>query len=241
MTAAALPTKAGRASGPVPRDRFAPLQVIAVAVIALVIVSPLLLLFVASLKPDRFQILQNMGSFRAFTVSNPTLHNTADSDFETAMTLPRRLLWQDGRLSTPPIAAVDTLRIGAPVDLAPAGRVQLEEGLAELALDLQPGRPFVISFDHPTHEMQLTYDGQILAFLFEPPGNRIVPGYRAALPDLSTVQVFVDVGLIEIYADGGRACCTKRFDSPVPVDALWLGEDAEVHSGNVWRLRGKAR
>ena len=78
MTAAALPTKAGRASGPVPRDRFAPLQVIAVAVIGLVIVSPLLLLFVASLKPDRFQILQDMGSFRAFMVSNPTLHNFAE-------------------------------------------------------------------------------------------------------------------------------------------------------------------
>ena len=78
MTAAALPTKTGRASGPVPRDRFAPLQVIAVALIALVIVSPLLLLFVASLKPDRFQILQDMGSFRAFMVSNPTLHNFAE-------------------------------------------------------------------------------------------------------------------------------------------------------------------
>ena len=166
---------------------------------------------------------------------------TADRDFETAMTLPRRLLWQDGRLSTPPIAAVETLRIGAPVDLAPGGRVQLDDGLAELALDLQPGHPFVISFDHPTHEMQLTYDGQILEFVFEPPGNRIVPGYRTALPDLSSIRVFIDVGLIEIYADDGRACCTKRFDSSVPVDALWLGEGAEVRSGKVWRLRSKAR
>ncbi len=87
--------------------------------------------------------------------------------------------------------------------------------------------------------MQLTYDGQTLEFVFEPPGNRIVPGYRAALPGLSSVRVFVDVGLIEIYADGGRACCTKRFDSPVPVDAVGLGEDAEVRSGKVWRLRSK--
>lgn len=50
----------------------------AVAVIALVIVSPLFLLVVASLKPDRFQILADMGSFRAFWVSDPSLQNYRD-------------------------------------------------------------------------------------------------------------------------------------------------------------------
>ena len=44
-------------------------------IVALVIVSPLFLLVVASLKDDRFQILADMGSFRAFWVSNPTLNN----------------------------------------------------------------------------------------------------------------------------------------------------------------------
>ena len=58
-----------------PRNRLGAVQVIAVAIIAFVIVSPLILLFVASLKPDRFQILQDMGSFRAFVVTNPTLRN----------------------------------------------------------------------------------------------------------------------------------------------------------------------
>ena len=42
------------------------------------IVSPLFLLIVASLKPDRFQILAEMGSFKAFWVTNPTLKNYAD-------------------------------------------------------------------------------------------------------------------------------------------------------------------
>ncbi|WP_427024911.1 carbohydrate ABC transporter permease [Aureimonas ureilytica] len=51
---------------------------VSVAIIALVVVSPLILLGVASLKPDRFQILADMGSFRAFTVSDPSLQNYRD-------------------------------------------------------------------------------------------------------------------------------------------------------------------
>ena len=42
------------------------------------VVSPLFLLVVASLKPDRFQILAEMGSFKAFWVDNPTLQNYRD-------------------------------------------------------------------------------------------------------------------------------------------------------------------
>ncbi len=54
------------------------IQTVSIFIIALVIVSPLLLLVVASLKDDRFQILADMGSFRAFWVSNPTLSNYAE-------------------------------------------------------------------------------------------------------------------------------------------------------------------
>jgi multiple sugar transport system permease protein len=54
------------------------IQTASIFVIALVIISPLLLLVVASLKDDRFQILADMGSFRAFWVSNPTLSNYAE-------------------------------------------------------------------------------------------------------------------------------------------------------------------
>lgn len=51
------------------------IQTVCIFIVALVIVSPLFLLVVASLKDDRFQILADMGSFRAFWVSNPTLNN----------------------------------------------------------------------------------------------------------------------------------------------------------------------
>lgn len=50
-------------------------QAACVFIIALVIVSPLLMLVIASLKDDRFQILADMGTFRAFWVGEPTLQN----------------------------------------------------------------------------------------------------------------------------------------------------------------------
>ncbi|MBB3407560.1 multiple sugar transport system permease protein [Rhizobium sp. BK316] len=50
-------------------------QSLCILVIALVIISPLFMLLIASLKDDRFRILADMGSFRAFWVSDPTLSN----------------------------------------------------------------------------------------------------------------------------------------------------------------------
>ena len=77
MTAATL-TSAAEPARARAQSSLGAAQVIAVALIALVIVSPLILLFVASLKPDRFQILQDMGSFRAFVVTNPTWRNFSE-------------------------------------------------------------------------------------------------------------------------------------------------------------------
>ena len=51
------------------------IQIASVAIVALVVISPLLMLLVASLKDDRFQIIADMGSFRAFWVDNPSLNN----------------------------------------------------------------------------------------------------------------------------------------------------------------------
>ena len=161
----------------------------------------------------------------------------ADRDFESAMTLPRRLLWQDGHLLTPPIDSVETLRIGRSVALEPGGRVPLAGGLAEIALRIEPGTPFLLTLDHPTHELALSYDGRALEFHYEPPGNRSVPRYRADIPVLAGVRVFVDVGLIEVYADGGRTCCTKRIESSSPVEAISLARGCMTQAAQVWTLR----
>jgi multiple sugar transport system permease protein len=50
-------------------------QAVCIFIIALAVISPLFMLLIASLKDDRFQILADMGSFRAFWVSDPTLAN----------------------------------------------------------------------------------------------------------------------------------------------------------------------
>ncbi len=79
MTTLSQPA-AATASSPkdLPRDWASIIKFVAVLILALVIISPLIVLVVGSLKPDRFQILADMGSFRAFWVSEPTLQNFRD-------------------------------------------------------------------------------------------------------------------------------------------------------------------
>jgi multiple sugar transport system permease protein len=50
-------------------------QLICMTIVALVMVSPLLLLLAGSLKDDRFQFLAELGTWRAFWVSNPSVSN----------------------------------------------------------------------------------------------------------------------------------------------------------------------
>ena len=162
---------------------------------------------------------------------------SADRNFESAMTLPRRLLWRDGHFLTPPIAAVETLRSGPPVDISADRPMPLLDGQAEIELHLTSGQPFALVLDHPTHELMLTYSGETLEFHYEPPGHRVVPSYRAVCPNLRTLRLFVDVGLVEIYADDGRACCTKRIDSAAPVAAVRFTAATPLRSARMWALR----
>ena len=159
----------------------------------------------------------------------------ADRDFESAMTLPRRLLWRHGQLLTPPIAAVDGLRCGPPRLLEAAATFALTDGLAEIALELSPDATFALEFGQPTHAMTLTYDGDVLELHCAPVGG--VPRYHASCGGMQTLRVFVDVGLIEIFADGGRACCTKRIDSSLPIGTVRLVGNAGVASAKLWPLR----
>jgi multiple sugar transport system permease protein len=68
------------AEAPLPgeSDKLPIIKLVSIAIITFVIVSPLFLLVVASLKPDRFQILGEMGSFKAFWVTDPSLQNYRD-------------------------------------------------------------------------------------------------------------------------------------------------------------------
>jgi len=163
-----------------------------------------------------------------------------DRDFPSAMTFPRRFVWQDGQLRMPPVEGVKALRTGVATEaLAGAGSVPLARGLGEIEIELAtPGAPFRLDFAHPDHGIALVYDGAVLELMFDPPGNRVVPRYLTSTTTLKTVRIFVDVGLIEIYADDGLQCATKRLDSDQPISAIELHVDpAIVQTAKLWNLR----
>ena len=162
-----------------------------------------------------------------------------DRDFPSAMAFPRRLVWRNGRLETPPVATVAELRAGELAGEAQSlgAGVALPEGLAEIEIELaSPGAPFRLDLDHPTHRLAIVCDGSSLELLFEPPGARVVPRYATPVEGLKHLRVFVDVGLVEIYADDGRWCGTKRIDSDEPVTRARLAS-GEAAGARVYRLR----
>ncbi len=57
---------------------FKRIKLIALLIGALLVTAPLILLFVSSLKDDRYQIIAELGSFKAFFVTNPTLNNFSE-------------------------------------------------------------------------------------------------------------------------------------------------------------------
>lgn len=152
-----------------------------------------------------------------------------EGNFPTAMTLPRALVWRDGALATPPIPETRTLRQAVLADEASvfADGIALDDGTAELQLHWQrPGVPFRLDFEHPELALALSYDGSELRLHYATPDGAEHPRYGTAPVSLASVQVFVDVGVIEVYADDGRWCITKRLASEQGVRSVRLATDA---------------
>ncbi len=163
-----------------------------------------------------------------------------ERDFPSAMTFPRRLVWKDGQLSTPPIHAVTALRLGEPAVALPstATPVPLRDGLAEIEIALgAEGEPFELAFAHSTFGLSLGYDGATLELHFKPPGSRPSPRYFIENIAPKTLRIFVDVGLVEIYIDDGRWCITKRIDSDDPITAVSLKAADGVATAILFNLR----
>jgi beta-fructofuranosidase len=156
------------------------------------------------------------------------------------MTFPRRLLWKEGELLTPPVEGVAALRDGLVQDGLPGADavVGIAGGLAEIEIGLvTPGAPFRLDFDHPTHGLALVYDGASLELLIEPPGHRVIPRYVTKASLLRRLTIYVDVGLIEVFADGGRLCGTKRIDSDDAVTSFRVSDAAGIGALRAWKLR----
>lgn len=159
-------------------------------------------------------------------------------DFPSAMTFVRRLIWKDGALLMPPIESVAALRAAELTGDLSRG-VALPDGLAEVAFDA--GRaPFRLTLEHEDTPMALVHDGRTLELTAG--RNRQRTPWAAETGPLADIRVFVDVGLIEIYADGGRWCGTRRVDSDRPVSAVRLDADpATITDARVWQLRPQGR
>jgi len=161
-------------------------------------------------------------------------------DFPTAMTLPRRLLYKDGALLTPPVEAVDGLR-RQPLDASPltsGETIDLHDGAIEIVLDLRlPGAAFDLSFDHPDAELGLRLDGEGLSIVYDAQNGREPPRYIAAGARPSTLRIFLDKGSIEIFADDGRWVGTKRLPGVGGVrSARLVSGGNQIAAASIWRL-----
>ena len=58
-------------------------------ILGLLIITPIFLMFISSLKDDRYEIMKVMGSLKAFIVTKPTLHNFKEVLFESVQNFGR--------------------------------------------------------------------------------------------------------------------------------------------------------
>ena len=60
--------------------------------LALIIITPIFLMFISALKDDRYEIMKDMGSLKAFVVLHPTLHNFHEILFESVQDFARSFI-----------------------------------------------------------------------------------------------------------------------------------------------------
>ena len=142
----------------------------------------------------------------------------------------------------PPVESVFELRgrlVASEAEALMRG-VALPDGLAEIAFTVaRRGAPFRLELSLAGGSLALTYDGADLEFTVAPaPARARMSSSKVKGVTLSDVRLFVDVGLIEIFADGGRWCGVKRVDSDEPITAARLvTEPGVLMTAEVWALR----
>lgn len=163
---------------------------------------------------------------------------TRKDDFPTAMTLPRRVLFDGEAVLTPPVAAVETLRQTLLDDaaLAAGKTVPLGNGAVEILLDLpEPGAAVDLAFDHPDVTLGVRLDGDGLAIVFDAGTGKTPPRYIAAGAKPREVRIFLDAGSIEVFADNGRWTGTKRIPGFAAARSATLS--GTVTAAKIWQLK----
>lgn len=156
---------------------------------------------------------------------------TREEDCLTTMTLPRRLEWRGDHVATPPLVEAEALRGPALGRFSNVETIALPEGLAEIVLELAPEGDVSIHFDG---DLAFTVTDAAMSLDFDPGEN--APIHRVdARP--ARLRIFVDAGIVEIYADDGRWCFTKRLDGWARVGSLRVTGREHLRSGEVFGLR----
>ncbi|TXI05711.1 MAG: glycoside hydrolase family 32 protein [Rhizobium sp.] len=162
-------------------------------------------------------------------------------DFPTAMTLPRRVLWNGEAVLTPPVEGVEGLRAVLLDDQRLAGddRLEFENGAIEIELDLSvAGGAFELLFEHPEIDLGVRLGADGLEILFDRRDGKASPRYLAAGARPSQLRIFLDAGSIEVFADNGRWTGSKRLPGFAEVRAARLSAaEGTVLSARAWQLK----
>ena len=157
------------------------------------------------------------------------------ADFPTWMTLPRRLIWRNNVLLTPPVETATPAR-RAEIDVERSGATAVPSGIFEFELTLaRSGAPFVIRLTHPERNLAVVGDGRSLEVIDHPIGETPRIRYRIADAAPTRLRLFVDRGGVEIFADDGRWAATRRLGDLKPITAISL-EATEVVSSRLWEV-----
>lgn len=166
---------------------------------------------------------------------------TPEIDFPTAMTLPRRMIFSNGALLTPPIGAAESLRhrILDRTRLAAGDQIEFPNGAFEILFELEkPGLPFDLELDHPTVKLGVVCDETGLWIRYEDGREGPTPRYISEGARPFRLRIFVDYGSIEVFADHGRFVGTKRIDSFEPVRSARLkAAQGAVSHATTWMLK----
>ena len=91
--------------------------------------------------------------------------------------------------------------------------------------------------EHPTTELAIVSDGQHLEIRHRVETKPEGPTYRTAAPGLTSVRIYIDRGVLEVYGNDGQFTGTKRIADFSPVTVLRFESGAEnVATATIWQL-----
>lgn len=154
-------------------------------------------------------------------------------DYFSGYTLARRLEWRGDHLATPPAYSTESLRTRLLADCVSPATIALNDGAAELVVEMsQSVGPVRIEIDVPGEHIAFEVGNAEMHLEYGMGGDAST---YMAKGRPSTLRVFVDIGIVEIYADDGRWCFTKRIATWLPARTVRI--DAVGASMKVWSIK----